>query len=119
MDSFVVWLGRSSYVKKEGLEVGIRTGETQEEYFTLPEDEGKYDAISISCISQKGELDFMLIGEHYKTEKLLEQIKDDPLFQREAHFIVKGKLEEKKIEFDGTLFDALLVIANEGAKYDI
>ncbi len=118
MDRFSIWLGRSSYIKKEGLEVGIRTGETKEEYLSLG-DEEKYDAISISCVTPQGEIDYMLIGQHYHVEELLGKIKDDPLFQREGHFTVKGRLEEKNWEFDGTLFDALLVIANEGAKYDI
>jgi len=121
MDNFTVWLGRSSYIKKDGLEVGVRVGVTQEGYSTLLREDDTYDGISISGVSPEGELDFILIGEHYMTEELLERVKDDPLFQREAHFVVKGKHHtgENSMEFDGTLFDALLVIANEGAKYDI
>jgi hypothetical protein len=121
MDTFTVSLGRSSYIIKDGIEVKTRAGVAQEGYGVLPRDDARYDGIDISGVSHSGELDYIFIGEHYKTEALIESVKDDPLFEREAHFIVKGRYHKGKnaIEFDGTLFDALLVIANEGAQYDV
>lgn len=121
LDSFIIWLSRSSYIKKNGLEVEVRSGVTQEGYSTLPREDDQYDGISISGVNDRGELDFVFIGEHYKTEELIGRVQDDPLFKREGHFVVKSReyMDKNFIEFDGTLFDALLVIANEGAKYDV
>ena len=48
----------------------------------------------------------------------LKAVKDDELFMAEAHFSVYAK-GKKLMDFDGTLFDALLVAANEGEQYDV
>ncbi|RLC89879.1 MAG: hypothetical protein DRI37_02920 [Chloroflexi bacterium] len=78
----------------------------------------RYNHIAWSKIDTDG--DIMEIGMQPCGGKfLIETLKDDPLFELEAHIEVWKYHEEKLYEFDGTLFDALLVIANEGAKYDV
>jgi hypothetical protein len=56
-------------------------------------------------------------------EQIAKDLKDDPVFEEPVHLEVwslEGKEEiDKLYEFDGTLYDALLIASNEGAKYDI
>jgi hypothetical protein len=55
--------------------------------------------------------------------EVVESLKDDPLFEEEVMlevYALDGKeTKEKLYAFDGTLFDALLVAANEGEQYDV
>ncbi len=118
LQRFNIRLGHSSHIKKEDLKHTV-LGRLQDEGYTPLPDEEAYKNIAISGVNKEGKLDYIFIGQHYEAELVLDAVKDDPLFQREAHFTVQGKLEEKSLEFDGTLFDALLVIVNEGAKYDV
>jgi len=57
------------------------------------------------------------------SKEAVERYKDDPLFDEPVHLEVwslDGKEEvEKLYDFDGTLYDALLIAANEGKKYDV
>lgn len=116
MKSYKVKLGRSVVIINEGKEDVDFWGEPKG-YKPLPNDD-KYAFIAISGVNENNEIDYLFIGQQPNTEEIVKAVKDDELFMAEAHFSVhvKGK---KLMEFDGTLFDALLVAANEGAKYDV
>ncbi len=86
-------------------------------YKPLPNDD-KYAFIAISGVNDDNEIDYLFIGQQPNAEEIVKAVKDDKLFMAEAHFSVYAK-GKKLYEFDGTLFDALLVAANEGAKYDV
>ena len=54
---------------------------------------------------------------------LVESLQDDPLFEEEVKLevweMVGKDLVTKLHAFEGTLYDALLIAANEGAQYDV
>ena len=56
-------------------------------------------------------------------QKIAKNLKDNPIFEEPVHLEVwslEGKEEVDKLyDFDGTLYDALLIAANEGKKYDL
>jgi hypothetical protein len=96
----------------------VLTNETATSQGTLDRTEEHYGYIGWSKVDTDG--DVMEIGlEPCWAKALVELLKDDPLFALEAHIEVWKYQEEKLYDFDGTLFDALLVIANEGAQYDV
>ena len=77
-----------------------------------------YMSIAFSKVDTDG--DVMEIGMlPSSAASIVEAVKDDPLFELEAHIEVWKYHQEKLYEFDGTLFDALLVIDNEGEQYDV
>ncbi len=108
MKNFKLHLGRLCVLKNEDATEAGRLDRGQE----------RYDHIGWSKIDSDG--DVMEIGlEPCWAKYLVESLKDDPLFELEAHIEVWKYQKEKLYDFDGTLFDALLVIANEGEQYDI
>ena len=56
-------------------------------------------------------------------ETIAKNFKDDPIFEEQVHlevFSLDGKeIKDKLYAFDGTLYDALLIAANEGKQYDV
>ncbi|MDD3452575.1 hypothetical protein [Sulfurimonas sp.] len=109
MREFKLYLGRMVVLRTEGKEAGVLDPEEKEE---------RYGYIAFSKVDKDGKLleaGFQTCHAKY----LAESLKDDPLFEEEAHIEVWKYHQEKLYEFDGTLYDALLVAANEGAKYDV
>ena len=110
MKTFKLLLGRTAVL--------VNISATESETQTLDYKEERYGHIAFAKIDTDG--DMMEIGlEPCWAKFLVETLQDDPLFELEAHIEVWKYDKEKLYEFDGTLFDALLVIANEGAQYDI
>lgn len=54
---------------------------------------------------------------------IAKSLKDDPVFEEQVYlevFSLDGKeIKDKLYAFDGTLYDALLIAANEGKQYDV
>ena len=54
---------------------------------------------------------------------IAKSLKDEPHFEEKVHlevFSLDGKeIKDKLYAFDGTLYDALLIAANEGKQYDV
>ena len=108
-----VRLGRLVLIDIEGQYAGVfdRTGREESFSHMAGAEAGKEGELT--------HLFFQPCGAKY----LVKSLKDDPLFEEELHIEVYAldgkKIKEKLYEFDGTLFDVLLVAANEGAKYDV
>jgi len=85
-------------------------------------DEEKYKHIAGARVDKEGRL-IHIFFEPCGAKYLVESLKDDPLFEEEVHLVVFSldgkKIKEKLHEFNGTLYDALLIAASDGAKYDV
>lgn len=107
MKKFKLTLGRLCVLKNEDATEAGRLDKKE-----------RYAYIGWSKVDSDGNV--MEIGtEPCWAKYLVESLKEDPLFALEAHIEVWKYHEEKLYAFDGTLFDALLVMANEGEQYDI
>ena len=64
-----------------------------------------------------------LYYEPCNAEAIAKALKDDPVTEEELSIEVwalDGKTEKERLyAFDGTLYDALLIAANEGKQYDV
>lgn len=116
MKRYKVKLGRSIVIVNETKEDVDFWGDPGG-YAPLPQEE-RYALIAISGVNEAGEIDYLFIGQQPNAEEIVKALKEDEAFMAEAHFTVWHK-DKKLMEFDGTLFDALLIAANEGAKYDV
>lgn len=116
MKRYKVKLGRSIVIVNEEKEEVDFWGEPKG-YKPLPKEE-KYALIAISAVNEAGETDYLFIGQQPNAEDIVKALKEDEAFMVEAHFTVWHK-DKKLMEFDGTLFDCLLIAANEGEKYDV
>ncbi len=109
MRKFKLYLGRTVVLETDGEANGVLDPEEKEE---------RYGLIAFSSLDEEGKL--IEIGvQPCHAKYLVESLKDDPLFEEEVSIEVWKYHQEKLYEFDGTLFDALLVAANEGEKYDV
>lgn len=108
-----VRLGRLVLIDIEGEYAGMFDRTDREESFGF---------IAGAEVDKDGNLTHLFF-EPCWAEKIAESLKDDPLFEEEVMLEVywmDGKeIKEKLFEFEGTLFDALLIAANEGAQYDV
>lgn len=110
MKTFRLHLGRTAVL--------VNSNATESKTEKLNYKEERYNHVAFAKIDTDG--DIMEIGmQPCAAQSLVETLKEDPLFELDVHIEVWKYHEEKLYEFDGTLFDALLVIANEGAKYDV
>ncbi len=109
MKQFKIYLGRVVVLERDGKSVGSLDPKEEEE---------RYRYIPFSKIDSDGTI--IQIGfQPCHASILVKSLKDDPLFEEEVHIEVWRYHDEKLMEFDGTLYDALLVAVNEGAKYDV
>lgn len=108
MRTFEVHLGRMIVIETEGDEAGS---------LDPKEKQDRYGFVAWSKIDIAGKL--LQIGfQPCHASILVKSLKDDALFEEEVHIEVWKYFDEKLMEFDGTLYDTLLVATNEGAKYD-
>lgn len=109
MRKFELYLGRTIVLRTDGKDAGVLDPEEKDE---------RYKYIAFSVVDDEGKL--LEIGfQPCHARYLVESLKDDPVFEEEVHIEVWKYAEDVLMEFDGTLFDALLVAANEGAQYDV
>jgi len=67
--------------------------------------------------NETGEIVYLFIGLLGDTFKIIQDVKDSEEFQVEHHFKVIDYDGDVDKEFDGTLFDAIVFLKNEGLKY--
>ncbi len=109
MRKFKLFLGRTVTLETEGEEAGSFDPDSKEE---------RYMYIAFGKIGKEGEM-LQIAFQPCHAQELAKSLKADDIFTEEVHIEVWKYHQEKLMEFNGTLFDALLVAANEGAKYDI
>lgn len=84
--------------------------------------EESFSGVAGAEVDKEGELTHLFFQPCAASE-LVEALKDDPLFEEEVDievYSLDGKeIKERLHAFEGTLFDCLLIAANEGAKYDV
>jgi len=82
----------------------------------------RYDPVAGTQEDEDGRLIHMFY-QPCDAEVIAKNFKEDPVFEEPVHlkvYALDGKeIKEKLYEFDGTLYDALLIAANEGKQYDV
>ncbi len=108
MREFKLYLGRTIILECRGEEAGLFDPESKEE---------RYRYIAFGKVDAEGKI-IQIAFQPCHAEALVKSLQDDVDFSEEVHIKVQNN-KENISKFVGTLHDALLVAANEGAKYDV
>jgi len=117
MSKFKIIVGESSTIVREGLKNYGTFAPINDGCSRLPTTGIYANIVEGERDNTTGEIVYLFIGLLSDTFRIIQDIKDSEDFQVEHHFEVIDYDGNVDKEFNGTLFDAILFLKNEGLKY--